>query len=71
MNGFVDLETCIDLCLHLESILFSKFENFKNSFLPYFGDLVAGKSSRESKSRVRGSFLATCSRVEGSVTRVT
>ena len=55
----------------LESILFLKSENFKNSFLPCFGDSVVGKSSRRPQSPVRGSILATCSRVEGPVARVT
>ena len=32
--------------MFLESILFLKTENFKKSFLPYFGNLVVGKSSR-------------------------
>ena len=48
-----------------------KFENFKNSVLPCFGDSVAGYSSRKPQSRFRGSFLATCLRVEGPVARVT
>ena len=57
--------------MFLESILFKKSENFKNPFLPCFGDLVVSKSSREPQLRARGSFLATCSRVEGLVARVT
>ena len=55
----------------MESILFKKSENLKIPFLPCFGDSVAGKSSREPQCRLRGSFLATCSRVEGPVARVT
>ena len=35
-----------------------------------FDDSIAGKSSREPQSRGRGSFLATCSRMEGPVARV-
>ena len=31
--------------MFLESILFSKFENFKNSVLPCFGDLVKSRAS--------------------------
>ena len=57
--------------MFLESILLEKSENFKNPFLPGFGDSVAGKLSCEPQSRVRGSFLATCSRVEGPIARVT
>ena len=48
-----------------------KFENFKNSVLPCFGDSVAGKLSREPQSHAGRSFLATCSRVEGPIARVT
>ena len=33
--------------------------------LPYFGDSIAGQTSRMPQSRARGSVLATCSRVEG------
>ena len=43
---------------------------FKNPVLPCFGDSVAGKSSRENQSRLRGSYLATCSQVEGLVARL-
>ena len=50
--------------MFLESILFEKSENFKNPVLPCFGGSVAGMSSRVPQSRLRGSFLATCSRVE-------
>ena len=57
--------------MFLESILILKSENFKNSFLPCFGDLVAGKSSRKPQSRARGSVLATCSWVEGPIVRGT
>ena len=57
--------------MFLESILFLKTENFKNPILSCFGGSVAGMSSREPQSRLRGSFLATCSQVEGSVARVT
>ena len=57
--------------MFLESILFEKSENFKNPVLPCFGGSVAGMSSREPQSRLRGSFFATCSRVEGPVARVT
>ena len=57
--------------MFLESILFKKSENFKNPVLPYFGGSVAGMSSREPQSHLRESFLATCSRVEGPVVRVT
>ena len=39
--------------------------------LPYFGNLVASKSSRMPQSRARGSILATCSQVEGLVARGT
>ena len=53
-----------------ESILFLKSENFKNSFLPCFGDSVVGKSSHRPQLRICGSILATCSRVEGLVARV-
>ena len=42
--------------MFLESILFKKFENFKNPVLPCFGGSVAGMSSREPQSRLRGSF---------------
>ena len=57
--------------MFLESILFEKSENFKNPVLPCFGGSVAGMSSREPQSRLRGSFLAICLRVEGLVARVT
>ena len=42
---------------------------FQKSFFPCFGDSFAGKSSRMPQSRVRGSILATCSRLEGLPTR--
>jgi len=42
----------------------------KKPVLPCFGGSVAGMSSREPQSRLRGSFLATCSRVEGPVARL-
>ena len=48
-----------------------KIWKFQKSFLPCFGDSVAGKSSHRPQSRVRGSFLATFSRVKGPVARVT
>ena len=57
--------------MFLESILFKKSENFKKKpVLPCFGDSVAGKSSCEPQLRLRGSFLVTCSRVEGPVARL-
>ena len=42
--------------MFLESILFEKSEIFKNPVLPCFGGSVAGMSSREPQSRLRGSF---------------
>ena len=53
--------------------VFCFYKNWKISktVLPCFGDSVAGHSSRMLQPRARGSFLATCSQVEGLVTRGT
>ena len=58
--------------MFLESILFFKNWKFqKKTFLPYFGDSIAGKLSRMPQLQARGSILATYSRVEGPVARST
>ena len=43
--------------MFLESILFEKSENFKNTVLPCLGGSVAGMSSREPQSHPRWSFF--------------
>ena len=50
---------------------FYKNWKFSKTVLPCFGDSVAGHSSRMLQPRARGSFLVTCSRVEGLVARGT
>ena len=51
--------------------VFCFYKNWKFSkiVLPCFGDSVAVYLSRMPQSRARGSILATCSRVEGLVSR--
>ena len=53
--------------------VFCFYKNWKISktVLPYFGDSIAGYPSRMPQSRARKSILATCSRVEGPITRGT
>ena len=57
--------------MFLESILFLQKLKISKTVLPCFDDSVAGHPSRMPQSRARGSILATCSRVEGLVVRVT
>ena len=57
--------------MFFESILFLQKLKISKTVLPCFSDSVAGQTSCMSQSRSRGSVLATCSRVEGPITRGT
>ena len=51
--------------------VFIETKKFQKIVWPYFGDSVEGHSSCMPQSRARGSVLATCSQMEGPITRGT